>query len=891
MLHKNLERIQNIMKASEIRQKFKDYFVNYSHQVVSSSSLIPHGDNTILFTNAGMNQFKDIFTGRKESSRSRAVSCQKCMRVSGKHNDLENVGYTARHHTFFEMLGNFSFGDYFKKDAIKFGWEFLTEEMKLNVEKLWVTVYEEDQEAHDIWTAMNVLPPDRIVKLGKSENFWSMGETGPCGPCSEIHIDLGKEHGCQKPDCSIECGCDRYLEIWNLVFMEFIRSEDGSMAPLPAPSIDTGMGLERITAAVQGVKSNYHTDLFQPVIGKVEELSAKKYESDREVTASMNVIADHIRAFSFLVSDGIIPSNDGRGYVLKKITRRAIRYAKNIGIKSPFMDKLIPVVIDIMGEEYPELSKSQSFICELSRIEEEKFENTLATGLDLLEELCRKNKKAGNNVLSGEEVFKLYDTYGFPYDLTVDIARDYDLTVDFDGYNEALEKQRKMARSSWKGTAKGIEKIYQELADKLDCTFTGYENIRSENSEITALVKDGKEVSSLNSGEEGEAVLSSTPFYGESGGQVGDKGELSSDEATVEVWDTKIPVKGLIVHKVKILKGVIRAGDKITAKIDSKRRDRIKAHHTTTHLLHKALRAELGEHIKQAGSMVGPDRFRFDFSHYKILSKESINRIEQEINSAIRKNMKVRTEELPIEEAVNSGAVALFGENYGDTVRVVSINDYSKELCGGTHCDRTGEIGIFRIISEKSVASGIRRIEAVCGEQAYLLFKDDAENINSIAESLNCPVQKCTGKISEIIENNNFLQKELAQLKIRLAQSSGGSNDDVREVCGVKVISKRVEGLKMPEMRNLSDSLKNKLVSGVVILGSADNNKVTLTVAVTKDLTDRLDASIIIRDISAIIGGSGGGKKDMAQAGGKDASRLDEALQQGIKVIKSSLSG
>ncbi len=878
------------MKAPEIRGKFKKYFADRGHNIVPSSPLIPRGDETILFSNAGMNQFKDVFLGIRERSYPRAVSCQKCMRVSGKHNDLENVGYTARHHTFFEMLGNFSFGDYFKNDAIAYGWDFLTAEMGLPADKLWVTVFEEDSEAFDIWKGMNVLPESRIVRMGEKDNFWAMGETGPCGPCSEIHIDLGEDAGCGKADCSVGCDCDRFLEIWNLVFMEFMRNENGTMTSLPSPSIDTGMGLERITAAVQGVKSNYETDLFQPVIKKVEELSGLKYNSSPEIKASMNVIADHVRAFLFLVSDGVIPSNEGRGYVLRKITRRAIRFAKKLDIGSPFMEKLIPVVTEMMVSEYPELRASSDMVSEISRIEEEKFDNTLSSGLKLLEDLCGEYRGSGRDTLPGAEVFKLYDTYGFPLDLTVDIARDYGLLVDSDGYGTELEKQRELARKSWKGASKQLDTFHDELASKIKCVFTGYDTLVSEKSSVKIVLKDGKQVSSLNEGEEGGIVLDVTPFYGESGGQVGDRGFLSSPNMLAEVTDTTLPVKGLTVHSVKVVKGVVRPEDVIRAEVDQRGRQRIKAHHTTTHLLHKALRAELGDHIKQAGSMVSPDRFRFDFTHYRILSSESVRRIEDDINSRIRENMPVITEVLPLDKALETGAVALFGENYGDTVRVISIGDYSRELCGGTHCSMTGEIGLFRIVSEKSVASGVRRIEAVCGEPAYDLFRNETGTLRSIASGLNCPPEKCGERVSELQEMNVSLQKELAAFRMKLAQSGSGSKDDTIEIKGVKAVIRKTEGLGVNEIRNLSDSIKNRLGSGVIVLGSGEGGKVTLMVSVTSDLTDRLDASIIVKDIAGITGGSGGGKKEMAQAGGKDPSKLDEALEKSAGIIGSYLN-
>ncbi len=875
------------MRSSELRKLFLDYFAERGHKVVPSSPLVPRNDATLLFTNAGMVQFKGVFLGDEKRDYKRAVSSQKCMRAGGKHNDLENVGHTARHHTFFEMLGNFSFGDYFKKEAIAFAWELLTVVIKLPKEKLWVTIYKDDDEAFDLWRNVAKVPADRIVRLGEKDNFWQMGDTGPCGPCSEILIDQGPEVSCGKSTCAVGCDCDRYLEIWNLVFMQYNRDESGKLTPLPKPSIDTGMGLERLAAVTQGVKSNFETDLFKPLIKQIAERAGVPYHKDHQADISYQVIADHLRAITFLVSDGVLPSNEGRGYVLRRVIRRASRYGKLIGIDKPFLYRLTGVVVDEMRDAYPELADSREHVAKVTLLEEERFASTLDAGLALLNDTVAKLKAGGKNVVPGDVLFKLYDTFGFPLDLAADMARDMELTLDEEGYRRSMEEQRTKARASWAGaTVEKVKPVYKELAGTIQKPrFTGYDTIE-DSGEIIALIKGDAAVTEAHDGDEVEIVLDRTPFYAESGGQKGDKGELLGEAAKFDVLDTVKPFEDIIVHKGRVKKGTFRTGDAVLAKVDAEARAETARHHTATHILHATLRSVLGEHVKQAGSLVSPDRLRFDFTHYTALTERERDRIEELVNERIIENHPVETEVMDIDQAVASGAMALFDEKYGDTVRVVMVRDVSKELCGGTHTRASGDIGPFKIISEAGVAAGVRRIEAVAGSHAYQAFKRGERNIFEIAQILKASDLDVVPRVEKLVAQAKSLEKELDRLKHKVQSSQAGDVvNEARLVDGVRVLAKRVDGMDPKELRDFGDKLRDRVGSGILALGSVKDDKVSLILMVTKDLTKRYHAGQIIKDLAAILGGTGGGKPDLAQSGGKDPEKLDAALEALYTVI------
>ncbi len=876
------------MKSDELRKLFLDFFAERGHKVVPSSSLVPRNDPTLLFTNAGMVQFKSVFLGEEKRDYKRAVTSQKCMRAGGKHNDLENVGHTARHHTFFEMLGNFSFGDYFKKEAIAYAWELLTVVIKLPREKLWVTIYKDDDEAFDLWRNVAKVPADRIVRLGDKDNFWQMGDTGPCGPCSEILIDQGPEVSCGKSTCAVGCDCDRYLEIWNLVFMQYNRDESGKLTPLPKPSIDTGMGLERLAAVVQGVKSNFETDLFKRLIKQIAERAGVPYHKDHQADISYQVIADHLRAITFLVSDGVLPSNEGRGYVLRRVIRRASRYGKLIGIDKPFLYKLTGVVVDEMREAYPELVDSREHVAKVTLLEEERFAATLDAGLALLNDTVSKLKAGGKDVIPGEVLFKLYDTFGFPLDLAADMARDMDLTMDEEGYRRSMEEQRAKARASWAGAAvEKIKPVYKELAGKVQRPlFTGYETTE-DSGEIIALIKGDAAVTEAHDGDDVEIVLDRTPFYAESGGQKGDKGELLGEAAKFDVIDTVKPYEDVIVHKGRVKKGTFRTGDAVLAKVDDEARTETARHHTATHILHATLRSVLGEHVKQAGSLVAPDRLRFDFTHYAALTERERERIEELVNERIIENHPVETLVMDIDQAVASGAMALFDEKYGDTVRVVMVKDVSKELCGGTHTRASGDIGPFKILSEAGVAAGVRRIEAVAGRHAYQAFKREERDIFEIAQLLKASDLDVVPRVEKLVAQAKSLEKELDRLKHKVQSSQAGDAvSEARLVDDVRVLAKRVDGMDQKELRDFGDKLRDRLGSGILALGSAKDDKVSLIVMVTKDLTKRFHAGQLIKDLAVILGGTGGGKQDLAQSGGKDPEKLDAALEALYKVIE-----
>ncbi|MCP2519013.1 alanine--tRNA ligase [Candidatus Aminicenantes bacterium AC-335-A11] len=878
------------MRAQEIREFFLHFFEKRGHRIVQSSSLIPKDDPTLLFTNAGMNQFKNVFLGLEKREYKRAVSIQKCLRVSGKHNDLEQVGKTRKHHTFFEMLGNFSFGDYFKKEAIEYAWKLLVRELKLEESKIYITIYEKDEEAYRIWNNEIGIPSEKIIRLGKKDNFWAMGDTGPCGPCSEIHYDLGEDIEKGDPRYLIEKGSDRFLELWNLVFMEFVVDESGKMSSLPSPSIDTGMGLERLAIVLQNKKSTYETDLFYPLIEAVCELTSREYPSNADDDISIRVIADHLRAITFLIGDGVIPSNEGRGYVLRRIIRRAFRHGKFLGLEEPFLYKLTGLVVDIMKEAYPELISASNYISKVCHSEEERFNITLSAGMKYFEEFAEEAIQTGNKVIPGEQVFKLYDTFGFPIDLTRELAEEKGLQIDEEGFKKELHLQRERARSAWKGSVQQIQKKKFEEIKNVKVKFSGYETDKISNVRIVAIFKAEERVNSLRGGEEGEIVLEETPFYPEGGGQVGDTGQIRGEHFTGVVEDTYSPFSGMIVHKVSILAGEVKEGDRVEAMVDSRRRKSISLNHTSTHLLHAALRNVLGEHVKQSGSLVAPDRLRFDFTHFAPLSKKEINKIESIVNEKIREDLKVEIRTVPFEEGLKEGAIAIFEEKYGDIVRMVKIGDYSKELCGGIHVNSTGEIGFFKIISEKSIAAGMRRIEALTGERALDYIQKEEEILHDIEGLLSRPKEELISQIKDLLQSVKELKKENEALRQKIALEKAFKElDKVKSVKGVNFIAQKVEGISRAELRNLADKIKEKIKPGVVILGTKQDNKAFLVVSISRDLTDRLNANNLVKQISAIIKGGGGGRADFAEAGGSKPELLEKALSQSFEIVKNSL--
>ncbi len=863
--------------SNDLRRAFLDFFHERGHEIVPSSPLVPGNDPTLLFTNAGMVQFKDVFLGEDKRSYNRAVSSQRCVRAGGKHNDLENVGYTARHHTFFEMLGNFSFGDYFKEEGIKLAWEFLTETLDLPAEKLWVTVFEEDDEAADIWLKTMKVDPDRFSRMGAKDNFWAMGDTGPCGPCSEIFYDHGPDVAGGPPGSPDEDG-DRYVEIWNLVFMQFDRSASGEMVALPKPSVDTGMGLERVAAVMQGVHSNYEIDLFANLI----DATAKIMAVENDGSSSLNVIADHIRACAFLIVDGVLPGNEGRGYVLRRIIRRAIRHGKKLGVDEVFFHKLVVPLCTEMGDAYPELVKDKAHVEKVLDKEEHRFAETLDQGMDILELAISKLK---GKEIPGDVVFKLYDTYGFPLDLTADIARERGLTVDSEGFDEQMSQQRDRARAASKFGIDGESGIKTDLESR----FSGYESLE-ESSKVAALFRDGEEVTSLEKGDEGGVILESTPFYAESGGQIGDTGALDAISGLFQVTDTQKSGKANVhVGTVKI--GTIKRGDVIVAKVDGERRHAIVLNHSATHLMHAALRQVLGDHVAQKGSLVAPDRLRFDFSHYEAVSTEELQQIEDLVNEQIRGNKAADTNLMKYDDAVASGAIALFGEKYDDEVRVLRLGDSSVELCGGTHVASTGDIGVFKITSEGGVASGIRRIEAVTGKSALTWIDANQQALDNVAALLKSPRDQAAAKVEQLLRKNKELEKELVAARQKLA--TGGTvdlSDSVTEVDGIKILATRMDGADARTLRDAVDQFKDKLQSAVVVLGSVENGKVRLAAGVTKNNIDRIRAGDVIKPVAEQVGGKGGGRPDFAQAGGTDPDSLDAALASVSAWVSQQLS-
>lgn len=886
------------MTSNEIRNAFLKYFKERGHQIVSSSSLVPYDDPTLLFTNAGMVQFKRVFLQEEKHPYTRAVSSQKCVRAGGKHNDLENVGYTARHHTFFEMLGNFSFGEYFKQGAIEMGWDFLTRVLGLPEDRLWITIHEgdpelglgPDEEAAKLW--QNFVPKDRIKAFSTKDNFWSMGETGPCGPCSEITIDQGEDVGCGRPECGLDCECDRFLELWNLVFMQYNRDADGTLMPLPKPSIDTGLGLERIAAVVQGVNSNYDTDLFRPVIGAIETVASKKYGLHEKNDISIRVIADHARASAFLIGDGVLPEKEGRGYVLRRIMRRALRHGRKLGVERAFFSAVVDLVIDIMGEAYPDLKEHRNFILRVVSKEEESFSDTLARGLDLLRDEVAIVKEKGADVVPGSVVFKLYDTYGFPVDLVEDIVREEGIGIDLNAFDQAMAIQRQRAREAWKGSGEEDlkDEFKQLLADGIETNFVGYHDLDHQ-STVIRIVKDGAFVDQASEGDNIEILTGETPFYGETGGQVGDTGRIiSSDGLEIEVSDTLRPTAQLLIHVGKVKKGRVEIGTPVLLSVNPEARGATVLNHTGTHLLHAALREILGDHVKQAGSLVAPHRLRFDFTHFSAITPEELDRIEDLVNQRIRENVPLETTVMATEEAKQTGATALFGEKYGDKARVVTIGTISKELCGGTHSKRTGDLGLFKIVSETAVAAGVRRIEALTGADAVNYVRKQEKTLQKAAAMVRSSPEQLGEKLEKVVTQVKRLEREVESLKTRMATGGSDLMEQVREIGGIRVLATKPGVGEPRSLREIGDRFKEKVKSGIVLFAGEHRSRAAMVLMVTKDLTDRFNASKIMKDLAAKVGGTGGGRSDMAQGGGPHPERIDEVIEGLYTIVEQKVS-
>lgn len=858
------------MQSNEIRDRFLQYFAAHGHEIVASSSLVPANDPTLLFTNAGMVQFKELFLGLEHRDYTRAASSQRCVRAGGKHNDLENVGYTARHHTFFEMLGNFSFGDYFKREAINHAWTFLTRELKLPPEKLWVTVFHEDDEAADIWLNEIGVDADRFSRLGEKDNFWAMGDTGPCGPCSEIFYDHGDSVPGGPPGSPEEDG-DRYIEIWNLVFMQFDRQSDGTMVPLPKPSVDTGMGLERLAAVLQGVHSNYEIDIFQHLL----EAAAGILKVPDTTNTSLRVIADHIRSCAFLITDGVLPSNEGRGYVLRRIIRRAVRHGYQLGVSEVFFHKLVPALVEQMGDAYPELRKAQAQVEKVLRDEEEQFARTLDNGMSILEEAI---SDLDGKVIPGDTVFRLYDTYGFPVDLTADVAREHGLGIDMAGFEKAMAVQKEQARAASQFNV--VEKLSINLEEGTE--FVGYETLASD-ARVLAIFENGKSVDSISGQSEALLVLDRSPFYAEAGGQVGDRGVLqvtdAANDAEFAVVDTQKQGQHFL-HKGVLKQGRITVGDSIEAQVEAGNRHAVMLNHSATHLLHAALRQVLGDHVTQKGSLVSAERLRFDFSHTAPLSRQQLTDIETLVNEQIMLNHEVGKELMSMDQAMDKGALALFGEKYGDEVRVVTMGDFSTELCGGTHVQRTGDIGLFKLIAESGIASGVRRVEAVTGEGALAYVAREEAVLRDLCDVLKSNPDSLAEKARQLVDSNRKLERELEQVKVKLASAAGTDiADGATDVAGVRLLTRKVEGFNSKTLRDTVDQLKNRLGSGVILLANVDDGKISLVAGVTKDLTDRVKAGELVNHVASRVGGKGGGRADMAMAGGSDVEALPGALE------------
>ncbi|MBL8043005.1 MAG: alanine--tRNA ligase [Nitrospira sp.] len=872
--------------VNDLRRAFIQYFEQQGHRAVPSAPLIPQADPTLLFTNAGMNQFKRVFLGEETRAYQRAVSVQKCLRAGGKHNDLENVGYTRRHHTFFEMLGNFSFGDYFKEEAIRFGWEFLTSVVGLSKDRMWITIFREDDEADRLWRKIGV-SPSRIVRCGEKDNFWQMADTGPCGPCSELHFDQGPSvPGDDTPNGE----GDRVIEIWNLVFMQFNRDSAGTLNPLPKPSIDTGMGLERLTAVAQGRLSNYDSDLFTPLLAAIGRRAGAEYGAAEQADRSMRVIADHLRAITFLMADGVLPSNEGRGYVLRRILRRAARHGRLLGITEPFLHELTATVVDQMGEAYHELRHAAGTVAEATRGEEERFIATLDQGLPILNDMISKVKASGQQVLQGTEIFKLYDTYGFPMDLIAEACREQGITLDETGFEAAIEEQRTRARKTGGFEHETARPVLSDVATRVGTTaFVGYERLDSEGV-VQALLQGDRLIKEAREGDEIELVLDVTPFYAEGGGQAGDQGVLTGTDGRVEIRETTRPVPTLIVHKGVVTSGSIRAGERLQLSVNSRTRQDAARNHTATHLVHAALRDLLGPHVKQYGSLVAPNRLRFDFAHFRPMSSRDIDEIEAIVNEQVRQDQPVQTAVMGVQDAVAGGALAFFGDKYGDQVRVVQIDTFSKELCGGTHCRRTGEIGLFRIVSESGVAAGVRRIECLTGSGALDSLKRLEADVRELSDLLKVAPAEVVARTRKLSEQLKDKERELADVKLKMASTSS-TQAQAREINGVNVHAQRTDGLDVNGMRALADQLRDKLRSGVVALGAANDGKVSLLVVVTKDLVGRLKAGELIKEMAIEVGGTGGGRPEMAQAGGKNPDGLNPALEKVFGLVQKALEG
>jgi alanyl-tRNA synthetase len=877
------------MTSKEIRQAFLDYFASKDHEVVASSSLLPAGDSTLLFTNAGMNQFKDVFAGREKRASTRAASTQKCVRAGGKHNDLENVGYTARHHTFFEMLGNFSFGDYFKKEAIEFAWQLVVDVYGLPVDRLWFTVYTDDDDAATLWEEVGA-SPDRILRFGEKDNYWAMGETGPCGPCSEIHYDRGPDPMAPGRAELVNGDGDDIIEIWNLVFMQFDRDAEGTLHPLPKPCVDTGAGLERFATVLQEVESNYETDLFMPIIGAVAELVERPYDPGGELAPAFRVIADHVRAATFLMTDGVVPSNEGRGYVLRRIIRRALRYGRKLGLDGAFLHTLMPAVVDLMGDIFPELVDRHEVVATQLRQEEERFARTLNSGTDVAQRELERLKRNGQQVVPGSTVFDLYQTHGIPSELLEEFAQEEGLGIDREGFEAALEDERQRGQASWRGDLLShFRPEYEWVAEKgIRSEFDGYEKLQATTEALALIGDDGLE-DTLAKGEGGEVILAETPFYAEAGGQIGDRGRLTWDGGHAVVLDTLKPMEGLIAHRIVIEEGELDVGAEVSAEVAETARSDTQRNHTATHLLHAALHQVLGEAAQQAGSLVDPDRLRFDFSWGEPVGKDELREIERIVNEAIIRNHPVTKEFMALDNARKKGAMALFGEKYGDTVRVVTVGngDFSVELCGGCHVDRTGDIGAFAIVSERGVAAGVRRIEAVTGRGAVERMQERERLADELAGKYQTSFEQLPELLANRDERLSELEEEVRKLKHQLASGDSGGGEIRKEVAGIVVQARRVPEMSPSELRNLADTLRQKLGSGVVVLGMESGGKATLLAAVTNDLTDRVRAGDLVRELATVVGGRGGGKPNLAQAGGPDVEKLDEALQKAPDTVET----
>ncbi len=876
------------MTGNELRERYLNFFAGKGHTIVPSSSLVPLHDPTLLFTNAGMVQFKDVFLGLDRHPYRRATTAQKCVRAGGKHNDLDTVGRTARHHTFFEMMGNFSFGDYFKRDAIAYAWEFLTRVLELPPQRLWITVYQDDDEAWQLWQEVAGVPAGRIVRMGEKDNFWAMGDTGPCGPCSEIIYDRGPEHACRAGPCALgACDCDRWLEIWNLVFMQYERDSDGNLTPLPRPSIDTGMGLERVASILQGVASNFDTDLIQPLIAAMTAISGRAYDRGQG-GFPFRVIADHARACTFLIADGVLPGNEGRSYVLRRILRRAARFGRALGVEEPFLYRLVAIVAGIMGAAYPEVAAKQEDIARVIRQEEERFHETLNDGMRVLNGILARAGREGRDTISGQEAFTLYDTYGFPVDLTEEIAGEQGFKIDHAGFEEAMAAQRERARAAREDVkAFAFALAFAGNLDDLGGTaFTGYERLE-DTGRVMALILGEERVAAFKTGAAGYAIFDRTPCYPEGGGQVGDQGDIEWSGGRARVQDTRRLPDGRIIHQVQVTAGTLAAGQEVRVSVDGERRLAAARNHTATHLLHRALKNVLGEHVNQAGSLVTAERLRFDFTHFAPLTAEELQAIEKEVNRRILADLPVTTLETSLQEAKAMGATALFGEKYGDRVRVVKIDTYSMELCGGTHLHSTSAAGLFRLTAESSIGAGLRRVEAVTGAAALELASREYQELASAAALLKVPPLQVSGRVQQLLDKAREMEKEIFQLRNQLAVYSVDELlDQVQAIAGVPVLQARVNSADAETLRGLADRVRDKLGSGVVVLGSQDNGRVNFVAMVSKDLVQRgVHAGNLLREVARIAAGGGGGRADMAQAGGKDPSKLDQALAYSLKVV------